>query len=73
MMFANYDVVWVSWQQSEEARWPTLKHGNDVIASYVTAGARMHLYGYLDKLQETALYCDTDSVIYSAEERTASC
>ena len=22
----------------------------------------MHLYGYLDKLKERALYCDTDSV-----------
>ena len=24
----------------------------------------MHLYGYLDKLKENALYCDTDSVIF---------
>jgi hypothetical protein len=30
----------------------------------VTAGARLKLYGYLDRLQERALYCDTDSVLY---------
>jgi hypothetical protein len=64
MMFANDDVVWVSWQYSEEAHVPPLRHGNDVIGSFVTAGARMHLYSYLDKLQDKALYCDTDSVIY---------
>ena len=41
-----------------------LRHTNDVIASYVTAGGRMHLYSYLDTLQKRALYTDTDSVIY---------
>ena len=41
-----------------------LSHTNEVIGSYVTAGARMHPYGYLDKLQKRALYCDTDSVVY---------
>jgi hypothetical protein len=35
-----------------------------VIASYVTSSARLHLYGYLDKLKERALYCYTDSVVY---------
>ena len=24
----------------------------------------MHLYGFLDRLQENAIYCDTDSVIF---------
>jgi len=32
--------------------------------AYVTAGARIHLYCYLDRLGEIAIYCDTDSVIY---------
>ena len=41
-----------------------LQHTNDVIASYVTTGGRMHLYSYLDTLQKHALYTDTDSVIY---------
>jgi hypothetical protein len=35
-----------------------------VIGSFVTAGARLHLYSYLDKLKEHALHCDTDSVIF---------
>ena len=42
----------------------TLRHTNDVIGCYVTAGARLHLYSYLDKLQERALYTDTDSVLF---------
>ena len=42
----------------------TLRHTNDVIGSYVTAGARLHLYDYLEKLQERALYTDTDSVVF---------
>jgi len=41
-----------------------LRHTNDVIGSYVTARARLHLYSYLDRLQERALYTDTDSVVF---------
>jgi len=41
-----------------------LRHTNEVIGAYVTAGARIHLYRYLDRLRENAIYCDTDSVIY---------
>ena len=41
-----------------------MPHTNEAIANFVTAGARLHLYGYLDKLKEHALYCDTDSVIF---------
>ena len=40
-----------------------MPHTNEAIASFVTAGARLHMYGYLDKLKEHAFYCDTDSVI----------
>lgn len=36
---------------------------NVVLAAYTTAQARMHLYAYLDKLQDRCLYYDTDSVI----------
>jgi len=36
----------------------------EVIGTYVTAGARIHLYRYLYLLQEKAIYCDTDSVIH---------
>jgi hypothetical protein len=38
---------------------------NAVIASYVTAHARLELYKYLEMLGDRALYCDTDSVIYT--------
>jgi hypothetical protein len=64
LLFVNDQAVWISWIHTDERHAPTLKHANDVIASYVTAGARIHLYRYLDKLQGKALYCDTDSVIY---------
>jgi len=63
-MFANDDVVWISWQFSSEERVPSLRHTNEVIGAYVTAGARIHLYSYLNRLQDKAIYCDTDSVLY---------
>jgi hypothetical protein len=64
MLFASDDVVWISWQFSSEERVPSLRHTNEVIGAYVTAGARIHLYSYLDRLQDKAIYCDTDSVLY---------
>jgi len=42
----------------------SLRHTNEVIGDYVTAGARINLYGFLDKLQDRDIYTDTDSVIY---------
>jgi len=41
---------------------PNLRHTNEVFDAYVTAGARIHLYGFFDRLQENEVYCDTDSV-----------
>ena len=41
-----------------------LRHTNDAIDNFVTAGGRMKLYTYLDILQQRALYADTGSVIY---------
>ena len=43
---------------------PNLGHTNEVIGIYVTAGVRIHLYRYLNRLGENAIYCDTDSVKY---------
>ena len=63
-MFANDDVVWISWQYSADEQMPSLRHTNEVIGAYVTAGARIHLYGFLDTLQEKTIYTDTDSVIF---------
>ncbi|CAB3989903.1 DNA polymerase, partial [Paramuricea clavata] len=43
----------------------TLGNRNVIIASFVTAYARLELFEVLNKLQENVLYYDTDSVIYS--------
>ena len=51
LMFASDDVVWVSWRFMSEEQIPSLRHMNEVIGAYVTAGARLHLYSYLDRLQ----------------------
>jgi hypothetical protein len=52
MLFSGDDVVCISWQYSADDRVPSLRHTNEVIGAYVTAGARIHLYGFLDKLQK---------------------
>ena len=64
LLFSGDSVCWISWRHSDEAGAPSLRDTNEAIASFVTAGARLHLYRYLDKLKEHALYCDTDSVIF---------
>jgi len=64
VLFANDDVVSKSSQYSADERVPSLRHTNEVIGAYLSAGARIHLYGFLDKLQEKAIYTDTDSVIF---------
>jgi len=64
LTFARDDVIWLSWNMSAEENVPNLPHTNEVIGSYVTAGARIHLYSLLDRLQENAIYCDTDCVMY---------
>jgi len=64
VLFASDDVVWISWQYSADERVPSLRHTNEIIGAFVTAGARIHLYSFLDKLQEKAIYTDTESVIF---------
>jgi len=63
-VFANDEVVWVSWKLTAEERVPSLRHTNDFIGAYVTTGVRIHLYRHLDRLHEKAIYCDTDSFIF---------
>jgi hypothetical protein len=58
LLFCSDEVVSVSWTFTEDEQAPSLRHTNDVLGSYVTAGARLRLYSYLDKLQERVLYCD---------------
>jgi hypothetical protein len=64
MLFASGDVVWISWLYAVDERVRSIRHTNEFIGAYVTAGARIHLYGFLDKLQEKAIYTDTDSVVF---------
>jgi hypothetical protein len=64
LMFASDDVVWVSWRFNDEEKIPNLNHTNEVLDAYVTAGARLTLYDFLENVQENALYCDTDSFIF---------
>ena len=64
LLFVSDHAVCISWQHADERHAPTLEHTNDVIANYVTAGARIYLYSFLNRLQEKALYCDPDSVVY---------
>jgi len=64
LTIASDDVVWILWKYGAEQDVPSLRHTNGVIGTYVTVGARIHLYPYLDRLGKDAIYCDTDSVIY---------
>ena len=64
LAFANDDIVCISWKYGAEEEVPSLRHTNEAIGAYVTAGARINLYRYLESLEENAIYCDTHSVIY---------
>jgi hypothetical protein len=64
LAFATNDVVRLSWKLSAEEYVPYLTHTNVVIGDYVTADARIHLYSFLDRLQENEIYCNTDSFIF---------
>jgi len=46
LVFASDDVAWLSWKVTAEEIVPQLPHTNEVIAAYVTAGARIHLYSF---------------------------
>ena len=43
-------------------------YSNAIIASFVTAQARLKLYSELERLQERVLYFDTDSILFVAKE-----
>lgn len=63
----SQDALLVSYKMREECT-QMQPNVNVVLAAYTTAQARMHLYAYLDKLQERCLYYDTDSVIYTCKD-----
>jgi len=62
LLFVGYSVFWILWRHAEGSHAPTLRHTNEVIASYVTTGTRMHLYTYLDTAEMRAVH--RHSVIY---------
>ncbi len=64
LLFASDDIVFASWRYNAEEKVHNLRHTNEDIGAYVTAGAKIHLYSYLGRLQKRALYCDNDSLIY---------
>lgn len=52
----------------ESSRENTSVYINPVISGFVTSWARVELYNYLEKLQESALYCDTDSIVTDGKQ-----
>ena len=55
--------MWVTLKVTAEERVPSLRHIDESIGAYVTAGARIHVTRYLDRLQQNAINCDTNAVI----------
>lgn len=53
----------IQWENNEEAIEP-LSTVNVAIAAFTTAQARLKLYSYLEKLGESVLYFDTDSIMF---------
>jgi hypothetical protein len=72
LLFAGDSVCRISWRHADETDVPILRHTNDVVGSYVAAGARLHLYSYHNKLKEHALYCDAESVIFLQQRNDAA-
>jgi hypothetical protein len=62
-IFPNEEVVWFSWKYAED-NITSGKNVNVPIGAYVTTQARLKLYEYLNRLGQSVLYCDTDSVVY---------
>ncbi|XP_041919959.1 uncharacterized protein LOC121684091 isoform X2 [Alosa sapidissima] len=63
LMFLNDDVALVQWKYKDDSSSRNTNE-NIFIAAFTTAYARLELYDVMDKLQERALYHDTDSVIF---------
>ncbi|CAH2017503.1 unnamed protein product [Acanthoscelides obtectus] len=59
----NEETLLITWEFREEA-YDVSSTVNVVLASYVTALARLKLYSFLEKVEERAVYVDTDSCIY---------
>jgi hypothetical protein len=44
LLFASDVVFWASWRYTDEENIPSVRHTNEVIGAFVTAGASLHLY-----------------------------
>ena len=64
--FVNDQAVQVDWAYRDDFVELSCRT-NVVIAAYTTAMARLKLYSYLQHLGKRALYCDTDSIIFTAK------
>jgi hypothetical protein len=53
----------VSWKYAED-NITSGKMVNIAVVAYVTTEARLKLYDYMNRLGQSVLYCDTDSVVY---------
>lgn len=62
----NEECVFLSYKAANGFEKPSL-HTNPIIASYVTMYGRLELYSYLEKLNKSVLYYDTDSVVFKSE------
>lgn len=61
--FVSDEVVEMRWKNKDEFIEPSGRT-NVVLAAYTTAQARLKLFSYLEKLEQRALYADTDSIIF---------
>ena len=57
------NLLLVNWDDTESSVEPHAC-SNVIVAAFVTAQARLKLYGILEKLNKRVLYFDTDSIIY---------
>ena len=64
----NDDVLYLNSRYKYGKTEERLNTANAVIAAFVTAQARLKLYGYLETLDSAALYCDTDSIFFVSRD-----
>ena len=64
--FINENRVEMRWRYTKDFIQSSDKT-NVVVAAYTTAQARLKLYSYLEQLNERALYCDTDSIVFTTK------
>ena len=64
----NEKVILLEFKNSEDFD-PTNNNGNVLIAAFCTCWARLELWFIMNKLENRVLYHDTDSIIYSVNDK----